>query len=238
MIPRDYNDINKFKEFAARLFASDPAFKSSAGATREDIDRVREVAARPLPPLYLEYLTEFGSNDGPIKLCDDSGCSARVLLAHIEKKKAKNLEYPIWPENCVLIGIRALSYARSLWYENEGEPVVITNDFEDIEEVIADSFGTYLYRQAWRHRYFTGSSIGLECSADETLETYVEKLKGLGYQSTFFSDRYWAALEADEVKLLARVKSGTFRIGVSGDLAISVADAESKIRLAFEMNEA
>ncbi|NJK31666.1 MAG: hypothetical protein HC927_04195 [Deltaproteobacteria bacterium] len=247
MLPESYNSIDSFRHYLLDLFSGDARLADCAGASEADIATIQEVARQTLaersmgwssslPPLYIGYLKYFGSNDGPIDLCEDSDSSAARVLAYLERSKKK--DWAVLPENCVLIGIRALGFARCLWYDKVGsEPKVAINDGDDITEIIADSFGTFLYRETWKHRFYGKGTIYLHRSKDETLDGIATVVEGMGFERTFFSDEFFYTAEHGGVKLLSRIESDRSRVSLAGDDEWQLAKTAEKLRKALGMQQ-
>ncbi len=236
MLPDEYNHIDRYRQYLSETFAGDPRLAKCSGATNAKITEFQRVAGRDLPSLYLGYLSYFGGNDGPIRLCDDCDSSAAAIVEYLEASATK--EYPVLPPDCVMIGIRALSFARCLWYQDPiAEPKVIINDWEHVVRIVADSFGTHLYRQTWRHRYFRDGTIILYGGKDIRLTDVETAVVPMGFEPMFFSDEYQFTAKRGELKFLSRHEADGIRVLVAGDDEWRVGRAADEIQRALGLQE-
>jgi len=218
MIPPEYDDIDRFQEFVIGLFVGDPRLGQVQPAQRSEIERLVELAApHVLPSLYLGYLERYGGNDGPIQLAEDSHASAASVIRHVSKKREK----AIAPPNCVLICTHGILNAVSLHYAGaptEG-PEVAAHEYSRIQYLLAGSFGSFAYRQAWFSRYFTGPyerRVHLRAS-DADLSTIERQLADMGFAKAFFSDPHGHCSSRGAHQIFAFARSGTVFVHVGGD---------------------
>ena len=237
MLPPDLDDIDRYRQFAAACFSDHPKYGQIAGASPDDLHAFRALAGRPLPALYLGYLEHFGADDGPIDLCDDCACSAAAVVRYVRKKDDPS--WPIKPPNSVLIGVRALSLARALNYADSDEPTVVIHDDDFIAEVVADSFGVYLYRQTWLHRYFWQGKkvIHLRRDKEASLDDVAAALGPMGFEPTAFSDAYRYTAEREGIRVQARTDEHYLRLAVAGSELWPTANTANQIADVVEMEE-
>ncbi|WP_437736873.1 hypothetical protein [Sorangium sp. So ce1335] len=188
MEPTD--DIAEFIAYYSVLFSGHPQAGAREGATEDEIEAFARAAGRPLPPLYLGYLREFGHHDGLVELGDDASCDVRAVLRYLQKRAKNGL--PSAPPDCVLISIRGVSMSRALHFASpDGPPCVVINDTDTIIMNIASTFKHHLYRQAWVHRWFQGLASVVMSRADYRLVADARPLaESLGFSTQWFSDAF------------------------------------------------
>ncbi|WP_431124736.1 hypothetical protein [Flagellimonas flava] len=206
MLPEEYNCIERFRNFVHGCFHNHPDLKNCEGAKEKHINVIKKLAGQyQLPSLYLGYLAHYGANDGPIELGEDCACSALAVIKYINKNRRG--EWPLTTDNGVLISNHSLSFAGSLIYlDKRKEPYVAITEGDFISEIIADSFGTFLYRQVWLHRYFFGhkeQSSHLHGHRSISFDKIEHAVETIGFSTTFFSDDYRFTAEYGELKLFA-----------------------------------
>jgi hypothetical protein len=191
-----------FIDFYRRI--AGPAVDARVGASEEAIARFAALAGYPLPPLFVDYLREFGRHDGGLGLSLISDCSIEALIESCEDAlrdpSARN------PPRCVPITGEGLRGSWMLYYPSDAPPSVeplVVNTYEDqIEAMAAESFLHYLYNCAFSrtHGIFTSADQGL-------MERIVACLASVGFASYWFSDAYQACLERPGQAVVVRQKT-------------------------------
>ncbi|MDY7232217.1 hypothetical protein [Hyalangium rubrum] len=198
MIPTALSDdIREFIGFIERLSGGVPLLY--VGATEEQIQRFVELVHRPLPPLYLRYLREFGRQTGGLRFADDAHQDIESLLEFYEDQVQQG--EPEIPLNGVTIAVQSLSGARSLIYEQaQPEPIVVINWEKGVGEPIAQSFRNLLYRKGFsafrlpnppRYAILFNNQPG-------TLAEALSFGASLGFEPYWFNDAYGACAESED----------------------------------------
>jgi hypothetical protein len=209
MIPTTPSDnIQDFLAFLQQMIGL-VAVRDRAGALPWDIERFAALVKLPLPPLYHGYLSEFGANDGPLKMADDGNPRIGSLIKLYMEQELKKI--PEIPPHCVAIATGGLTGGRALVYKakpdehggfrySPDEPRVVVNEDADIVYVCAQSFRNYLYRQAFvRGRFPEGLPFASLFQTDDNLYSEASQfVPNLGFQAYWFSDDYSVCMERDD----------------------------------------
>lgn len=133
LVPRD---LREFFAFVTAL--GDPLVaRDRRGADPADIDRLQQLAGRPLPPLYLEFLRELGERS-LVPIARDGHHDVRSLLDYYEDPTEE-----IQPDT-VVICTPAIEPPTLLVYRDDPDPAVFAGD-----TFIASSFAHQLWRCGW-----------------------------------------------------------------------------------------
>jgi hypothetical protein len=213
-IPSD--EIHDFLVFLSQTVGPE-ALRERAGASPGDIQGFVELARRPLPPLYLGYLREFGQQDRVLKMADDANPQVTALIQLYEEQAGR--PDPEIPPDCVIIGVQGLSGGRALFYAAEAaaggspparleEPSVVVTWWEDVGHTYARTFRNHLYRQAFVRGRFRDGALASLYRPDEDLFPHARQLAAtLGFQAYWFSDDYQDCRERDDGAVLYLVRS-------------------------------
>lgn len=129
-------DIAEFFAFVTAL--GDPLVaQDRRGADPADIDRLQQLAGRPLPPLYLEFLRELGERS-LVRIGRDGRQGVRDLLDYYEDPMEAI------PGDAVVICTPAIEPPTLLVDRDGAEPAVFAGD-----ALIAPSFAHQLWRCGW-----------------------------------------------------------------------------------------
>jgi hypothetical protein len=190
------DDIQDFLAFFVQMVGVEAATER-AGAPLRDIERLARLARRPLPPLYLGYLTEYGRQDRVLGMADDG--DARVAARgefYAEQLDADDSEIP---PNGVVISTPGLSGGRALLYQDgdASEPVVVENWWGEVGNTLASSFRNLLYSRAFLRGRFplTVAHTVLERIAVHDLSPARNVATSLGFEPYWFADENQACME-------------------------------------------
>jgi len=209
MIPTTPSDnIQDFLAFLQQMIGS-VALRDRAGALSRDIERFAALVKLPLPSLYRGYLSEFGANDGCLKMADDGNPRIGSLIKLYVEQELKKI--PEIPPHCVAISTAGLTGGRALLYKAKPDehggfayspdaPSVVVNVDADIDYPCAQSFRNYLYRQAFvRGRFPEGAPFASLFRADDKLYAEATQFASTrGLQAYWFSDDYSVCMERDD----------------------------------------
>jgi len=218
------DDIRDFLDFMMQTMGAD-AVRERVGALPDDIQRFAQWAKFRLPPLYLDYLREFGERDGALKMADDANSRVKSLIQFYVEQEGQS--EPDIPPNGVVIGAFGLSGERALLYpelaeqgkyatDESVEPQVVVAWWGDVSHVYAQSFRNHLYRQAFiRGKYRDGALFSLYRNDDALLPKASEAVIGLGFRAYWFSDDFQACLEREDgsVVYIVRIPKRTSLYG-------------------------
>ncbi|MDY7232216.1 hypothetical protein [Hyalangium rubrum] len=203
------DDIRAFIDFVERL--SGGASLSREGATEEQIQRFLELVQRPLPPLYLGYLREFGRQERVIRFADDARPDIDSLLRLYEDQVKRGK--PSIPRKGVTIAAQSVSGARTLIYGRANwEPIVVENWEKGVGETIARSFRNLLYRKgfsAFRLPDPPRYAI-LANNRQDTLREALSFGASLGFEPYWFNDAYGACAESEDAWFVCQQDSRSF----------------------------
>ncbi|WP_394831115.1 hypothetical protein LVJ94_31845 [Pendulispora rubella] len=227
------DDIKDFIDFLERIVGQEVA-RDRAGADPREIERLTALARLPLPPLYLEYLREFGANDGIVKLSDDASSKPEALIDYyLEQADSEESEIP---PNMVIVGVNGSSGERALLYSDEArkgteEPSVVVSWWGEVDYTLALSFRNFLYRKVFANaRLKRGTTLQLQKNDGNLVPSIRRATLELGFQPYWFSDDCQTCLEReDDSALLARTWGES--VSVYGSFADSKIRDEVKLAL-------
>jgi hypothetical protein len=224
------NDINEFTRFIYALSEGTGFNLNGISAAEADINMIRSIATKPLPPLYLEYLRRFGTNDGALQLADDANPSIPALRRYYEK----------WsnPPNLFAISTQGLSGQRALVYSDAfAEPRVAVVFDNEIDYYCASSFQFFLYRRGYvRVRFPNGALFSvLQLNGALGLSNEVKEwLLQDGFRFYWFSDDYETIGESNTVWIVLINRSDSLTLHIDAPNLASRMSIVERITRRFE----
>ena len=199
MIPTTRSDdIQDFLAFFRQMVGVEAASERE-GAPARDIERFAQLARRPLPPLYLGYLAEFGRRDRVLRLADDGDARVASLLRfYDEQDGAEESEIP---PNGVVIAAQGLSGGRALIFPAaDAAPSVVENWWGEAGLTLAASFENFLFSRAFLRGRFPRGTHGtiLERADEQDLGPARELATSLGFAPYWFGDEWQLCRERDD----------------------------------------